>query len=298
MKDTGRRAEDYSTITSNSIQALIVTGISGAGKTTTTKLLEDMGFFCVDNIPPQLLPSLFELVKKIEVEKVAVVLDIRSKEFIDFDRNELVSYISSLKTDKIKVLYLTASDEVIINRFRATRHVHPLTGYDIERGLKIEKELLDDVRQLADYVIDTSNLSPWTLKVKLSELIGAKLRYLLRLISFGFKYGQPMDLDMLLDVRFLPNPYYVPELSDKVGTDKAIQEYILKEQWARDALDTMAKLLEIYCSKYKLQGKSLMTVGIGCTGGKHRSVAVAELLADRLSSLDVDIEILHRDLRR
>ena len=279
-----------------SFQSLIVTGISGAGKTTAIKLLEDLGFFCVDNIPPQLLPSLFELVKKIEVDKIAVVLDIRSKEFIDFDRKELVSYIKSIKHNNTRVLYLTARDDVIVNRFKATRHHHPLTGVDIEKGIKIERELLEDVRVLADYVIDTSELSPWDLKVRLAQVIGKKLRYLLRIISFGFKYGLPRDSDIVIDVRFLPNPFYIPSLASKTGQDEKVKEHVLSEPWAKQAVEHLASFLRICCDKYRLQGKTSITVAIGCTGGKHRSVAVAEYLSEALADLPFEIEVIHRDI--
>ncbi len=276
--------------------ALLITGISGAGKTTALKNLEDFGFFCVDNIPPQLLEPFIELAQRVRTYRIAIVLDIRSKEFLDFNTYTLADYVKKLKNLGLKVIFLTARDEVVIRRFKATRRSHPLTGDDILKGITLEKRLMANLAELADYTIDTSNTSPWELRVKLQDIISQHPKFKVRLISFSYRNGIPLDAELVLDLRFLKNPHYVPELADLPGTSEEVQRYIQSDELYNTFIENTLKMLDILIKGFSRQGKSSLTIAFGCTGGKHRSVGVVENIAKILRGKSLSVEVTHRDL--
>lgn len=284
------------------MKILIITGMSGAGRTQATKFLEDLGYFCIDNMPPMLLPKFGELYKmnEMQTDKLALVMDVRSGEFY----NDLIKFMDLLNEIKIdvKILYLDCSDEVLVNRYRENRRVHPLAeaGNNLE-GIKKERERLFALKGQSDFVIDTTDLSVWDLKRKISELIaeeGIDGKFNINIISFGYKHGLPYICDLVFDVRFIPNPFYKPELRHFTGEDKDVSDYVLSaaatSKFLKKLLDFLVWLLPLY----KQEGKQTLTIGLGCTGGKHRSVAIANELGKKLEELDYISSIEHRDIRK
>ncbi|MFZ5945732.1 MAG: RNase adapter RapZ [Bacillota bacterium] len=286
----------------SSVKVLIITGLSGAGKTQAVRSLEDLGYFCVDNLPPSLIPKFAELCSqsKGEVTKVALVIDIRGGQFFD----DLFAALEELKTMGIiyEILFLEASEEILVNRFKETRRRHPLNPQGgIIYGINLERERLQELRGRANKIIDTSDLKPSQLKEEIQNLWGlnGKQKILsVTVMSFGYKYGIPLDTDLLVDVRFLPNPYYIPELKELTGSEKQVQDYIFKSPVSHEFLEKYYKLLSFLIPNYISEGKTHLVIAIGCTGGRHRSVAIANSLGQLLQNEDYQVTVKHRDIEK
>ncbi len=281
---------------------LILTGMSGAGRSTAAKVLEDQGWYVVDNLPPQLLVQVAQLAEAARSSgfselKVAAVVDVRARRFF----TALRSAVRELKEGgwHPHLIFLDASDEALVRRFESVRRPHPLQGEGrMLDGIVRERALLSDLRAEAQIIIDTSGLNVHQLGRKLVPLLGATRGPSLRIavMSFGFKYGIPLDADFVFDMRFLPNPFWIPELKAQNGKDAAVADYVMSQAGAGEFLDRAVSLLEPITEGYLREGRRYVTVGVGCTGGKHRSVAVAEALAERLRTERISTFIVHRDL--
>jgi UPF0042 nucleotide-binding protein len=283
-------------------ELVILTGMSGAGRSTAANVLEDIGWYVVDNLPPQLILPMATLAAQATdggVTKVAAVIDVRSRTFFTAFRDALQSLRGMGWAPR--VIFVDATDEALVRRFESVRRPHPLQGHGrMLDGIMQERELLGDLRSEADVVIDTSGLNVHQLSAKVSQIFagidGPKLR--IAVMSFGFKYGIPLDADLVLDMRFLPNPFWIPELRSKNGTDLAVSTYVMSKRGASEFVDRVVALMEPMIVGYQREGRRYVTLSLGCTGGKHRSVAVAEALAERLKSEDVATILVHRDLGR
>lgn len=288
--------------TGQGIEVAVVTGLSGAGRSTAAKVLEDLSWFVVDNLPPELIATMVELGAQASgaVTKVAVVMDVRSRAFTD----DLASVIKDLDARgyKPRVLFLQASDAVLVRRFDAVRRGHPLQGDGrLVDGIAAERALLAPLRAEADLIVDTSALSVHQLRTTIEDAFGSdsSTRTRVTVLSFGYKYGLPMDADLVVDVRFLPNPFWIPELRDLTGRDREVRDYVLSQEGAGEFLDRYHELLRLISGGYRREGKRYLTLAVGCTGGKHRSVVMSEELADRLVNEDgVTAKVVHRDLGR
>ena len=282
------------------IDVILVTGMSGAGRSTATRALEDIGWFVVDNLPPTLMINVVDYVlQRTGSHKVALVADVRGGQRFD----ELRDSLSSIKAagHDLRVLFLEAGDEALVRRYESSRRPHPLQRDDSLLGaVQRERELLRDLRADADIVIDTSNLNVHELSRSIENAFGDDEHYALRatIMSFGFKYGIPVDADLVADMRFLPNPYWDPGLKELTGLDVAVNDYVVGFPTAQDFLTKYADLLDIVEDGYLREGKRFITIAMGCTGGKHRSVAMAENLSARLVKNGVDVRVVHRDLGR
>ncbi len=279
---------------------VIVTGLSGAGKTQTIRCLEDFGYFCIDNLPPALIPKFAEICHQAEdkIEKVAIVVDIRGGEFFDDLFNGLKSLIEM--GNEYEILFLDASDEVLVKRYKESRRMHPLAKSDrVINGILEEREILSDVYEKATHVIETTNLSSRQLREELKKIyvIGEKFESLIiTVMSFGFKYGIPLDCDLVFDVRFLPNPYYVEELKIHSGNEENVKNYVLDWPEANEFIRKIDDLLEFLIPFYIKEGKTQLVVGIGCTGGRHRSVVISNAIYENLKKNDHTAHIEHRDI--
>ena len=281
-------------------ELVVVTGMTGAGRSTAAKELEDVGYFVVDNIPPELVSSVVRLIdeKQGREQPVAVVVDVRAGVFFDTLREELAREFPSRRTT---LVFLEATDDILVRRQEAARRPHPLQGSGrLLEGIIREREVMGDLRGDADLVIDTTALNVHQLKDKVARAFGtpdtARLR--ITLVSFGFKYGVPVDADLLADMRFLPNPFWVPELRDRTGKDPDVASYVKDRPDAQQFLERYVPVIETVGDGYLREGKRFMTVAIGCTGGKHRSVAMSEEIAARLRVSGLEAETSHRDLGR
>jgi UPF0042 nucleotide-binding protein len=287
-------------VTEDGFELVLVSGMSGAGRSTAARALEDLGWFVVDNLPPALLPQAIAQVQAdIDNARLAVVVDVRGGKIFD----DLADSLQRALDDGIdlRVLFLEAGDNELVRRFESSRRPHPLQGSGgILDGLVRERALLGDLRARADIVIDTSSLNVHDLRRKVDAAFGGDERVALRatVMSFGFKYGLPLDADIVNDVRFLPNPYWVPALRELTGLDDAVSDYVTDLPEAREFLDRMASMVDLVSDGYLREGKRYVTVAVGCTGGKHRSVAMAENLAARLVKHGVEVLVVHRDLGR
>lgn len=277
---------------------VIVTGMSGAGKSTALKMLEDVGYFCIDNLPTALIPKLTELLKvqAAEFHKVALGVDIRGG-------TNLIKMEEMLENMEHEVLFLEAGDDVLIKRYKETRRSHPLAlNGNIKQGLTEERKLLAPVKKQADYIIDTSQLLTRELKEELKKIFVDNKEYknlYITVVSFGFKYGIPNDADLVFDVRFLPNPYYIEELRPKTGNDKEIRDYVMKNKNAKIFLDKLKDMLDFLIPNYISEGKHQLVIAIGCTGGKHRSVTLANEVYEKfLKEEQYGIKIEHRDIEK
>lgn len=286
---------------------VIVTGMSGAGRSTTANVLEDLGWLVVDNLPPQLLSDLADLrddaiarTPEAAQQRVAVVVDVRSRGW--FAHLEEAIQAARERGERPSLVFLDATDEALVRRFESVRRPHPLQGEGrLLDGIQRERALLVDLRSSADVVIDSSGLNVHQLSAKLSSLFAGDLRIQLRIavMSFGFKYGLPLDADVVFDMRFLPNPFWVPELRPLNGRDEPVAEFVMSQPGAGDFLEKAGDLLSTMVAGYVREGRRYVTVAVGCTGGKHRSVAVAEALSARLGGGPrVDTFVVHRDLGR
>jgi RNase adapter protein RapZ len=286
--------------TSPPLQLAVITGLSGAGRSTAAKCLEDLGWFVIDNLPPSLISAVVELAARSNgsVDRVAVVVDVRSRGFSS-DLQESLDAVDSTGFSP-RVLFLEASDEVLIRRFDGVRRPHPLQGDGrVTDGITRERDLLRDVRGDADLVIDTSILNVHELRAKIASAFeGTAPKLHMTLVSFGYKYGVPVDADIIADCRLIPNPHWVPELRPLTGLDEQVRDYVFAQDGAGEFVDAYASLLRRYEKGYVAEGKHYATVAIGCTGGKHRSVAVSAELAARLRADGVDVTLVHRDLGR
>ncbi|HHV65766.1 MAG TPA: RNase adapter RapZ [Peptococcaceae bacterium] len=282
------------------LHLVIITGLSGSGKTQALQSLEDMGFFCVDNLPPGLLEKFVELCSQSQgkINKAAVVCDLRGGEFF----SSLNQALDDLRQNgyEFEILFLEASDDVLVNRYKASRRRHPVSPQgNILDGIRYEREHLRELRGRAHKIIDTSDLTTTQLKSKIRELFGPEndpARMSISVVSFGFKYGIPLDADNVIDVRFLPNPYYVEELRALTGKDKRVSDYVLSNRIAAEFMDRFLNMLEYVLPLYLEEGKSHLVIGIGCTGGQHRSVAVAEKIAEFLRQKNFLCRVTHRDI--
>ena len=279
---------------------VLITGLSGAGKSQAAGILEDMGFFCVDNLPPELLDGFMELVMAAEgkYDRVALVSDIRGRR----DIGVLAEHIRQLKeTQPLQVLFLEASEQVIVNRYKETRHRHPLDprGGDLSGAIRREIAALAPLRELADHVVDTSGLNWSSLKLRLSAFFQSedKDSVFLHICSCGFKNGIPAGADMVMDVRFLPNPFYVEELKNQTGLDAPVRDYVCASPAAEEFLEKMTDLVRFLLPKYRAEGKTGLLLAIGCTGGRHRSVVIAEKLTELLRAAGCPADCVHRELR-
>lgn len=283
---------------------VIVTGMSGAGKSTTLKMLEDMGYFCVDNMPIALMPKLIELllVPHGEISKIALGLDIRSGQNIE----ELEQILDAMdeQGQKYEILFLEAADTSIVKRYKETRRSHPLTdGGRVESGIEKERHKIGFLKQRADYILDTSRMLTRELKQELQKIFIENKEYknlYITVLSFGFKYGIPSDADLVFDVRFLPNPYYIDELRPMSGNDCEVRNYVMQNENARIFLDKLVDMVEFLMPNYITEGKYQLVIAIGCTGGKHRSVTLANELYEKLKQDDAvyGIKVEHRDLEK
>jgi RNase adapter protein RapZ len=282
------------------LELVIITGMSGAGRTTAANVLEDLGWYVVDNLPPALLPRLADLGGRTRgaVSRIAAVVDVRSGSFFTDLRGALDALADG--TSRPKVVFLEASDDALVRRFESVRRPHPLQDEGrVLDGIVAERELLRDLRGEADIVIDTSALNVHQLSAKIAQAFEAPSTPRLRatVVSFGYKYGLPVDADLVVDCRFLPNPHWVPELRPRTGLDPQVSGYVLEQPGAREFLDGYAGVLGILAEGYRREGKRYLTLAVGCTGGKHRSVAIAEELSGRLGP-GVDVTVVHRDVGR
>jgi UPF0042 nucleotide-binding protein len=284
------------------IDVVLVTGLSGAGRGTAAKVLEDLGWYVADNLPPELIARMVDLglAAGSRITQLAIVMDARSKGFT----GDLDSVRMELGTRNIapQVLFMEASDDILVRRYEQNRRSHPLQGdLTLAEGITAERVMLAPVRAVADLVIDTSSLPVPALRASIEQAFGGETiaQTSVTVESFGFKYGLPMDADMVMDVRFLPNPHWVDELRPHSGQHPAVRDYVLGQPGAEKFLDTYHDLLGLVVEGYRREGKRYMTVAIGCTGGKHRSVAIAEALAARLQpNSRLSVRVLHRDLGR
>ena len=281
-------------------QLVVVTGMTWAGRSTAAKELEDLGFFVVDNLPPQLVPDVVRLVDESQgpLQPIAVVVDVRSGSFFASLQEVLAQGTTGRQTT---LLYLEANDDVLVRRQEAARRPHPLqAGGRLLDGLQRERQVLASLRGDADLVVDTSSLNVHQLTDRVAEAFGTRRTTSLTatVVSFGFKYGIPVDADLVADMRFLPNPHWVPQLRPLSGRDRAVADYVKNRPEAKEFVDQYVGLIEIVAEGYLREGKRFMTVAIGCTGGKHRSVAMTEEIAGRLRSRGLDARPMHRDLGR
>lgn len=284
------------------MELTVITGMSGAGKSNAMGAFEDAGWFCVDNLPPGLLPAFADLVllEGSRVERAAVACDVRGGVWFK-DLQPVLDRVQAARGVRPRVVFMEASDEALLNRFRETRRRHPLSGNGtVAEGIAREREELSEVRERADLVIDTTGLSIWDLRRRVTDALmspEARPRMHVEFTSFGYKYGVPRDADLLFDVRFLQNPHYVPELRPLTGLDAAVAEYVASAPGADEFRTRLESLLDFLLPAYAQEGKSSLVIGIGCTGGRHRSVALAEALASRYSRA-LEVHVTHRDVAR
>ena len=285
----------------SSLDLVIVTGLSGAGKTKTMGYLEDLGYYAMDNLPISLMSQFLDLASQTDgkISKIAVALDVRSSGF----KTQFHSMLQRLGARDVhpRVIFLEASSRVLVNRFSETRRRHPLPGSTVSESIKSEIALLAEVRELSTVVIDTTDLSVAELKDRVREaILGSQQSQTLtiNIVSFGYKNGLPIDLDLLFDVRFLPNPYYIGDLVHRTGFDKGVILYVLHEPYARQFFARLTDFVDFVVPRYQEEGKSYLTIGIGCTGGRHRSVVVANMLYHHLKSRAKAVHVFHRDLQK
>ncbi|KOP72071.1 RNase adapter RapZ [Cytobacillus solani] len=284
----------------NETQMVIITGMSGAGKTVAIQSFEDLGFFCVDNLPPTLLPKFLELMKESgnKMNKVALVMDLRGREFFDHLFKALDD-LSETSWITPQILFLDADDSTLVRRYKETRRFHPLapSGLPLE-GIKLERELLEELKGRAQLIYNTTRLKPRELREKiLTEFsVNKSTLFTVNLMSFGFKHGLPIDADLVFDVRFLPNPHYIEHMRPKTGLDEEVSTYVLKWSETQKFLEKVTELLSFMLPHYKREGKAQLVIAIGCTGGQHRSVALTEYIGEYFKN-EYHTRITHRDIK-
>lgn len=281
---------------------IIVTGLSGAGKSEATNALEDMGYFCVDNLPPKLIKKFAEVCKQSQgsIDKVALVMDIRGGIFFD----DLFESLSELSREQFRyeILFLDTSDEVLVKRFKEKRRSHPLApGGRVITGIELERQKLREVKDKADVIIDTSKYAIKDLREEMARKFGDKempeKQMAITILSFGFKYGIPVDSDLVFDVRFIPNPFYIPELKPFSGNDEPVKNYVMDQIETQTFLEKANDMFEFLIPNYQKEGKRQLIISIGCTGGRHRSVAIANSIYETLHSNNHDVYVAHRDIK-
>ena len=292
-----------------SIKTLVVTGLSGAGKTTVLNALEDIGFYCIDNLPPSLIASTLQELRQDNVRLIAFGLDIRARAGLA-SIPKILKELGETESCELSIIYLDASEELLVRRFSATRRPHPLSTVGklgqgaLLEGLARERELLAPLREQANLVMDTTHQNVHELRREVlrrqnTSSLGQGLKPIVRIQSFGFKFGPPQDADLLFDIRFLPNPFFVTKLRHLSGLDPEVSQYVLAQPDAQEFLNHLLPLIQFCIPKYQQEGKSYITIGIGCTGGRHRSVAITEEVLKRLKSSEpLDVSSLHRDASR
>lgn len=285
------------------MRLVVVTGMSGGGKRTAMKMLEDVGYYCVDNLPVQLIETFADLVseRNAELTKVAMGIDVRADQPFD----KVMNILDKLREKKIslEVLFLEASDDCLLRRYKETRRMHPLSiDGRVEDGIHKEREILSDIRKSAEYVIDTSSLLTRELKEEIDRIFVEDKEYnnlMINVVSFGFKYGIPQDADLVFDVRFLPNPFYIEELKSQTGLDEAVRDYVMSFEESEKFLNMLEQMLDFLIPNYIKEGKYQLVIAIGCTGGHHRSVTLARKLYERMSSKgSYGIKLSHRDVNK
>jgi len=285
------------------MELLIVTGMSGAGKSSVADVLEDIGYFCVDNMPPKLLPTFTQILMQSSEERsrVAIVIDAR----LGGSFNDLFSVLDELKTMdcKFKILFVDADNEVLLHRYQETRRKHPFGdkyGYETGEAIAKEREMLLPAKNAANFVIDTSQMNTATLKSRIAGMFLSNAANSLKIscCSFGFKFGIPKESDLVFDVRCLPNPFYIPELKEHTGLEEPVRDYVLKFDESKNLLPLLYNLVDYLIPLYRAEGKSQLTIAVGCTGGKHRSVVFAEQLYNHLNSRGDTCNVFHRDITR
>ena len=277
---------------------LIVTGVSGSGKTVASRFLEDLGYYCMDNLPSKLIPSFVKLWRKkeVEIEKVALIVDVRESGFT----SEFAKVLKSIR-EKIspRVIFLEASDAVLSKRFSESRRPHPLSrGKSVLEAIALERKRIAEIKNLSDEVIDTSHMSILELKKLLTRKYGGKrsIRLQVMIVSFGHKYGVPLDSDLVFDTRFLPNPFYIDGLKEKTGKSSAVRDYILNSEETKKYLVELFRHIDYLMPKFVEERKANLTISIGCTGGKHRSVVLADVLRAHLKKNNYSVRVIHRDI--
>lgn len=285
----------------DTLELVIITGMSGAGKTVAVQNFEDLGYYCIDNMPPTLLPTFWELMKESgKITKIALVIDLRTREFFN-EINDIIQKMDNTQFITTKILFLEASDAALVARYKESRRSHPLAndGRTLD-GIQKEREMLKDIRSRAQIIIDTSRTSPRQLRdIIIEEFSQPDFEpFHVDVVSFGFKHGLPIDADIVMDVRFLPNPYYVPELRGKTGQDAAVYDYVMKQPETEIFYRKFLSLVEYCLPGYKREGKANVTIAIGCTGGQHRSVAIAERIAKQLVNDHYTVNLSHRDQQK
>lgn len=277
---------------------LIITGLSGSGKTVVSRFLEDLGYYCIDNLPTKLIPSLVILWtrKEVEIEKIALVIDIREAGFTT-EFPEILQLIKKKLSPWL--IFLDASDETLVKRFSESRRPHPLKRKrSVLESVRLERKRLEEIKKMADEVIDTTNIDITQLRELLTRRFmkkkGRKMQIVV--VSFGYKYGIPVDSDLVFDTRFLPNPFYIDKLRDKTGRSRAVKEYVLKASSTKKFLNRLYRFVDYLMPNFIDEGKSYLTISVGCTGGKHRSVILAEKLREHFRSQDLSVRIHHRDI--
>ncbi|CAM4231768.1 ATPase P [Streptococcus penaeicida] len=283
---------------SHKIDLVIVTGMSGAGKTVAIQSFEDLGYFTIDNMPPTLVPKFLEILEQTnEYERIALVVDMRSRSFFK-EINAILDQIESNLNISFRILFLDATDNELVSRYKETRRSHPLAPDGrVMDGIKLEREMLAPLKSMSQNVVDTSDLTPRQLRQTISEQFSNAsntVSFRVEVMSFGFKYGIPLDSDLVFDVRFLPNPYYIAELREKTGLDQEVYDYVMGHQESEDFFQNLLNLIMPILPGYQREGKSLLTIAIGCTGGQHRSVAFAHRLAQSIKE-EWPMNESHRD---
>jgi UPF0042 nucleotide-binding protein len=280
---------------------VIITGLSGAGKTKTIGIIEDLGYFCIDNLPPNLIKDFLKISERTEgkINKICAVIDARSGEFL----KDLPSIVEELRKDEkisLKVIFLEASYEVLVRRFSETRRKHPIDEKELKGSIERELMILRSIKKISDHVIDTSNFELKNLKQLIVSLLSYPEQEAMKILilTFGYKYGIPIQADIVLDVRFIPNPFYEEELVDSNGSSEKVKDYVLKFNETKEFLRRLEDFILYLIPYYIREGKSYLTVALGCTGGKHRSVAIGEILASFLKGKGYSIELEHRDVKK
>lgn len=285
------------------MEIVIVTGLSGSGKSRAMDSLEDIGFFCVDNMPPQLIPKIAEICKdgNEKLSKVAIAVDIRGGDMF----YTLYDSLSELKDNNIpyKILFLDCKNNVLVQRYKETRRKHPLDDGTVggtENAIITEREMLKSIKEISDYIVDTSFLSTSQLKEKITQMFLGDIRksMIVQCISFGFKYGLPNEADLVFDVRCLPNPFYVDDLKHKTGLDKPVYDYVMKWPQAQEFRDKLLDMIEFLLPQYLNEGKSQLVIAVGCTGGKHRSVVFTEEIYNKITQSGIQAIVNHRDIKK
>jgi RNase adapter protein RapZ len=284
------------------IELVIITGMSGAGKTVAVQSFEDMGYFCVDNLPPALIPKFIDLVENSDgsMQKVALVIDLRGREFFD-QLFEAINIVAEESKVTPRILFLDAEDEALVQRYKETRRSHPLSDNNSPlAGIQVEREMLDDLKGQAQVIINTTGLKPLELRERILSHFASdqKETFHVHILTFGFKHGLPIDSDLVFDVRFLPNPHYIDHMRPQTGLDKEVSDYVLKWGETKKFIEKLDDLLQYMLPHYQREGKSQLIIAIGCTGGKHRSVTLGEYFQTRLTSLGYRTSVTHRDVEK